>query len=62
MSLLGLIAILLLIGVVLWAVSAMPWIDQNIKRVIYIIIVLFVVVWLLQSFGVMPALGSVRIR
>ena len=62
MSLLGLIAVLILFGLVMWAVSAFPWIDGNVKTVIYIVIVIFLVVWLLQSFGVLPALGSVRIK
>ncbi len=62
MSLLTIVGVLILFGLVLWAVSALPWIDAGIKKIIYIVIVVFLVIWMLQSFGIMPALGSVRIK
>jgi len=49
MTLLTLIAILLGFGVLLWAISMLPWIDANIKKVIYVIAVVFLVLWLLSA-------------
>lgn len=64
MSILALILILVVVGVVLWAVNAAPFIDPGFKKVIYILIVVFVVVWLISVlFGVnFGTLGNLRIR
>lgn len=62
MSLLSILAVLVLFGVLLWAVSALPWIDQGIKKIIYVIMVVVIVVWIMQTFGVLPNLGAVRIK
>jgi hypothetical protein len=48
MSLLGLIITLLIVGVLLWAVSALPFIDTGIKKIIYIVVVVFVCLWLIS--------------
>ena len=61
MSLVAILAVLILVGAILYFVSTLP-IDGTIQRIIYGVVCLFVVVWLLQSLGVMPALGSVRVR
>ena len=51
-----LIGLLLLVGVALWAINYAPIIDVNIKKILYIIIVLITVVYLLGYFGMMPNL------
>jgi len=48
MSLLGLIVTLLIVGVLLWAVSALPFIDAGIKKIIYIVVVVVVCLWLVS--------------
>jgi hypothetical protein len=50
MSILALIGILLLLGVLVWAIRAMPWIDVNFKTVAIIILVVFVALWLISAF------------
>ncbi len=62
MSLVSILALLVLFGVILWAVNTFPWINVETKRVIYVVMVIAIVVWLLQAFGVLPNLGSIRIR
>ena len=37
-------------------------IDPTIKRIIHVIVVVFVLLWLLQAFGLLGGLGSVRLR
>lgn len=49
MSLLGLIITLIVVGVLLWAVSALPFIDGGIKKIIYIVVVVFVCLWLVSA-------------
>lgn len=51
MTLLGLIIALLILGVILWAINAAPFIDAGIKKIIYIVVVLVVVIWILSSLG-----------
>jgi hypothetical protein len=51
-----LIGLLILVGVALWAVNYAPFIDGNIKKIIYIIIVIITVVYLLKYFSIMPGL------
>jgi len=48
MSLLSLIITLIIIGVLLWAVSALPFIDAGIKKIIYIVVVVVVCLWLVS--------------
>lgn len=51
------IGLLILVGVALWAVNYAPFIDANIKRILYIIVIIITVVYLLRYFGMMPAIG-----
>jgi hypothetical protein len=68
MSILYLIGILLLVGLLLWVVQALPWIDAGVKKIIYIVIVLnnlylvVVGIWLISTFfGVsLGSLGNVH--
>lgn len=49
MTLLALIVVLLIVGVILWGISQLPWIDANVKKVITIVIVVALMIWLLTS-------------
>ena len=62
MDLLHIITYLVIIGVVLGLINRIPM-ASAIKQIINIIVVLFVVVWLLQVFGIMtiPGFPAVRI-
>jgi hypothetical protein len=51
------VIILILIGVALYCVNTMIPMDPKIKTIINIVVVLVVVIWLLQVFGL---LGSLR--
>lgn len=52
--LVSLIVTLIVIGVVLYLVELIPM-DATIKRIIQVLVILCVVLWLLSSFGVLPA-------
>jgi hypothetical protein len=62
MSLLSLILVIVAIGVILWLVTTYIPMDANIKRVLVAVVVIVLVVWLLQVFGLLDRLGSVRVR
>ena len=61
MSLISLILALVVIGFALWLLQQIP-IDATIKRIIQGIVILFVVIWLLQTLGVLGPIGDLRIR
>jgi hypothetical protein len=65
MNLLGLLVVLIIIGLVFWAVRALAGafsIPAPIVTVIYVFLVVIVVLWLLSSFGVLGAVTVPRIR
>jgi hypothetical protein len=45
----SIVVVLIVVGVLLWAVSAMPWIDADFKQVIRIIIVVATALYLLGA-------------
>lgn len=63
MSIIGLILVLILIGVGLWLINSFIPMDQRIKTILNVVVVLLVIVWLLQVFGLLGPLNTpVRIR
>lgn len=59
MSILTLLVVLILIGVGLYLVNALIPMDAKIKTIINIVVILLVVLWLLQVFGLFDSLGTV---
>ena len=53
------VIILILIGVALYCVNTMIPMDPKIKTIINIVVVLLVVIWLLQVFGLLGSLRTV---
>ena len=56
MTLIGLIGVLVIVGAVLYILSLVP-IDATVRKIIYVLVILFVVLWLLQSFGLIGGMG-----
>lgn len=61
MSLISLLVTLILLGVALWAVKALPFIDPPIKTVIYVVIVVAACLWLLSAFGLLAGFPNPRL-
>jgi hypothetical protein len=51
---------LLVVGVLLWLVNLIPM-QGTIKSILNSIVVIFVVIWLLNVFGLMPYLHQIRV-
>ena len=62
MSLIGLILTLVVVGVLLWLLNNYVPMDPKIKTIINVVIVIVVVIWRLQAFGVLGSLRDLRIR
>lgn len=61
MSLINVVIILIVVGVLLWLVNTYIPMDGKIKRILNVVVVIAVVVWLLQAFGLLGSLDSIRI-
>ncbi len=61
MSLLSLIVTLIVVGVLLWLVNNYVPMDGKIKSILNIVVVILVVVWLLQAFGLLGSLGRIHV-
>ena len=62
MSLIGLITTLVVVGILLWLLNNYVPMDSKIKTIINAVVVIVVVVWVLQAFGVLGSLRDLRIR
>lgn len=61
MPLLSLVAILIVVGVLLWLVNTYIPMDPKIKSILNAVVVIGVVIWLLQVFGVLGSLSGVTV-
>lgn len=61
MSLIGLIIVLVVIGVLLWLVNTQLPMDGNIKKVLNVVVLIVVVLWLLQVFGLLDSVNNVHV-
>ena len=61
MPLINLVITLIVVGVLLWLVNTYIPMDGKIKQILNVVVVIAVVIWLLQAFGVMGSLNSVRV-
>jgi len=43
-----LVVTLLIVGLLLWAVDSMPWINANVKTMIHIVVIVFAALWVIQ--------------
>lgn len=62
MSLLTLIVVLVLVGVILWAVNTYIPLDPKIKMILNIVVVVAVCLWLLKVFGLLGEIDSIRVE
>lgn len=60
MSLIGILVVIVVVGVLLWAAEQIP-LDPVVKRILQVVVVLVLVLWLLQAFGLLGA-ADIRIR
>ena len=61
MPLINLVITLIVVGVLLWLVNNYIPMDGKIKQILNAVVVIAVVLWLLQAFGVLGSLSGIRI-
>jgi len=53
MSIGALLVVLILLGLFLWAVQALP-LEATIQRIIQVVVIVIAVLYVLQGFGILP--------
>jgi 1-acyl-sn-glycerol-3-phosphate acyltransferase len=61
MPLLTVILVLIVVGVLLWLVNNYIPMDGKIKGILNAVVVILVVLWLLQAFGLLDTLGGIHV-
>ena len=61
MPLVQLVIVLIVVGVLLWAINSYIPMQATIKKILNVVVVIVVVVWLLSVFGVIGNLSTIRI-
>jgi len=61
MPLVSIVVTLIVVGVLLWLANTMIPMDGKIKQILNVVVVIAVCLWLLQVFGVLAPLNSVRV-
>jgi hypothetical protein len=54
--------IIIVVGVLLWPANQYIPTAAPIKQILNIVVIIVLVLWLLQVFGLLPAMGNVRLR
>ena len=62
MDLVTVVITLIIVGVALWAINRYIPMAASIKSILNIVVVIVVVVWLLQGFGVLDSIHTVKIK
>jgi hypothetical protein len=62
MPLLTICLVLIVVGVLLWLINTYVPMDRKIKSILNAVVVIVVILWLLQAFGLIGSLRSVRLK
>lgn len=60
MSLLTIIITLVAVGILLWAINAYIPMQESIKKLLNVVVVIVLIVWLLKAFGVWAYLARMN--
>lgn len=61
MPLISVAITLIVVGVLLWLVNTYIPMDGKIKSILNAVVVIVVILWLLQAFGVLGSLGGIHV-
>jgi hypothetical protein len=61
MSLLTILVVLVVVGMLLWALNNYLPMDTKIRHILNAVVVIVLIVWLLQVFGLLGSIRNIRI-
>ncbi len=62
MPLINVVIILVIVGAALWAINKFIPMAKPVKSILNAVVVVFVCLWLLQTFGLLDKISSIRIQ
>jgi len=62
MPVITLIIVLVVVGAALWAINSYIPMAKSVKTILNVVVVAILCVWLLQVFGVLGSINSIRVR
>ena len=62
MPLINIVLVLVVVGVGLWAINTYIPMPKPVKSILNIVVVVVLCLWLLQTFGVIDSVRSIRLR
>jgi hypothetical protein len=62
MPLIHIVLVLIVVGVLLWLINRFIPMQSTIKSILNLVVVIVVVIWLLQAFGVLGSISRVKVR
>mgnify|MGYP001582446877 CR=1 FL=1 len=61
MNLLSVIIVLVIIGILMYLINAFIPMDSSIKRILNVVVIVFLVIWMMTAFGLMEPLSTIKI-
>lgn len=61
MPLINIIVVLVVTGVALWAINTYIPMAKPVKTILNVVVVIFLCLWLLQTFGLISGIKSIRV-
>lgn len=61
MSIITVIIVIAIVGFILWAINSLIPMEPHIKRLLNIVVVVFLIIWLLNIIGAFSYLRDIRI-
>jgi len=62
MPLITIVIVLVIVGVALWAINTYIPMAKPVKTILNIVVVVVICIWLLQAFGLIGSIKSIRLR
>jgi hypothetical protein len=62
MPLITVIVVLVVVGAALWAINTYIPMAKPVKTILNVVVVVILCLWLLQAFGLLDSIRSVRVR
>lgn len=62
MTLLSLILVLVVVGIVMYLINSYVPMQANIRKILNVAVVIFVIIWLLQALGIWSYIDVIRVR
>lgn len=62
MTLIGLIVVIAVVGLLVWAITTLVPMPDPFKRAIYVVAVVVLALYVLSAFGLLSGVGDIRLR